>query len=427
MTRRALIRTSTVGHRRGVAKLWLILFLPLFVLMLAVVIDIGNLWLARAELETSLEAAALAAVKEWGGAGGGSTLTARQVGQTFAAANPVRGVPVALNLNYTAGGPNNENTASTFPPTSANLIFGSITSITPSVVFSPSVVPTCTLGTVLLDAYGGPSLQVNNSWGINFQAPNPTVGLTLSRVVLDLRAGGDPDAVFTVDVSPPLISDNSVNTVNGSAVSQPDVFGISNAALSASTVGTVTTWSNSQVAFVFDSTIPYQLTINFSAAGADSGFAPGDRIRFGAQVNNLGQNDGDDPGASHVTATLTYAIGGVNQLPSPPVTYVDSNFRRTNVPSTLDPDSVTNSAPFILPNSPSVGNGNDKQSFVISSGSGGGNDFAVRAKAQINVTPICSGLLGGMIGPFHVTADTTAYYTCTTASPAIIRVDTFAP
>jgi hypothetical protein len=401
----------------------LILFLPLFVLMLAVVIDIGNLWLARAELETSLEAAALAAVKEWGGAGGGSTLTARQVGRTFTAANPVRGAPVTLNLNYTSGGSNNENTASTFPPTTANLIFGSITSITPTVVFSPSTVPTCSLGTVLLDAYGGPSLEASDSWGINFQAPNPTAFLTLSKVVLDLRAGGDPDAVFTPTATPPVISSPATQTVSGSAVTQGDVFGLDSGALTASTVGTVTSWSNTQVSFVFDSAIPYVLTINFQAAGTDSGFSPGDRIRFGAQINNLGQNDGDDPGSSHVRATLTYAINGVNQPQTQTATFVDSNFRGTNVPSTLDPDSATNSAPFLLPNSASNGNGNDKQAFVISSGSGGGNDFAVRAKAQITVTPICSSVLG----PFHVTADTTAYYTCTTAAPAIIRVDTYAP
>ena len=274
-----LTHQQNCGSRSGVAKLWLILFLPLFVLMLAVVIDIGNLWLARAELETSLEAAALAAVKEWGGAGGGTTLTARQVGQTFATANPVRGAPVTLNLNYTSGGSNNENTASTFPPTTANLIFGSITSISPTVVFSPSTVPTCSLGTVLLDSHGGPSLEASNSWGINFQAPNSTAFLTLSKVEFDLRFGGDPDAVFTVDVTPPVISSPATQTVSGSAVTQGDVFGLDSGALSASTVGSVTTWSNTQVSFVFDSTTPYLLTITFQAAGIDSGFSPGDRIR----------------------------------------------------------------------------------------------------------------------------------------------------
>ena len=48
--------------------------------MFCFVLEAANMWLARAELENALESAALAAVKTWGDANGGSTFTPRQIG-----------------------------------------------------------------------------------------------------------------------------------------------------------------------------------------------------------------------------------------------------------------------------------------------------------------------------------------------------------
>lgn len=149
---------STRTPRCGVAILWLILFLPLFLLVLGLVVDIGNVWLARAELESALESAALAAVKEWGDAGGGDTLTARQVGQSFAMNSAVRGAPVFISDNYTKGA-SNENTTHLLAPSTGVLIFGAITSISPKVVFDPSVDPGCPSRPYAVMAYA----QVNVS------------------------------------------------------------------------------------------------------------------------------------------------------------------------------------------------------------------------------------------------------------------------
>ena len=131
--------------------------LPVLFLLLCFVVEIGNLWLARAELETALESAALAAAKEWGDAGSSSnTSTPRQVAQAFAAANTVRGQPISLVLNYNAAGVPNRNAALTGD--GAQLVFGAITSTSPTVVFNASVAPGCGGGTtastskVLLDA-----------------------------------------------------------------------------------------------------------------------------------------------------------------------------------------------------------------------------------------------------------------------------------
>ena len=50
---------------RGLAGMWVVAAGPAFLTMLCFVLEIGNIWLARGELETALESAALAAVKAW--------------------------------------------------------------------------------------------------------------------------------------------------------------------------------------------------------------------------------------------------------------------------------------------------------------------------------------------------------------------------
>lgn len=93
--------------RRGVSAIWTIITLPVFLVLICFVVNIGNLWLARAELETSLEAAALAAVKQRGDSPERSTQEARNAGAAYAALNPVRGQAVVLDAprgNRDAGG-----------------------------------------------------------------------------------------------------------------------------------------------------------------------------------------------------------------------------------------------------------------------------------------------------------------------------------
>ena len=85
------------SRRRGIATLWLVMVLPLMLLLIGLAVDGGNLWFERAKLENSLEAAALAAVKEWPSpyeaAGRPSAIDA---GLAFAAANTVAGKSAAL-------------------------------------------------------------------------------------------------------------------------------------------------------------------------------------------------------------------------------------------------------------------------------------------------------------------------------------------
>ncbi|MCL6507990.1 MAG: hypothetical protein K6T59_13295 [Bryobacteraceae bacterium] len=54
----------------------MLIWLPCLLALFVGLVGVANLWLARVELENALEAAALAAVKQWGEAGGGDTVVA---------------------------------------------------------------------------------------------------------------------------------------------------------------------------------------------------------------------------------------------------------------------------------------------------------------------------------------------------------------
>ena len=107
--------------RRGLATLWLILVLPLMLIAACFALETANLWLARMELEDALEAAALAAVEEWGTTN--NNFNARQKAVAFAAVNSVRGTPVTLADNYDVlNFPNNNLSMAQ----TASLVFGTV-------------------------------------------------------------------------------------------------------------------------------------------------------------------------------------------------------------------------------------------------------------------------------------------------------------
>jgi hypothetical protein len=80
-------------RRRGIAVLWLILVLPIYLLLLGLVVEGGRLWTERAALENALESSVLAAVKQWGDEGAlfEDIPQANLVGIAFARANLVGG------------------------------------------------------------------------------------------------------------------------------------------------------------------------------------------------------------------------------------------------------------------------------------------------------------------------------------------------
>ena len=71
--------------------------IPAALCLLALILEVGNLWLARVELANAMEAAALAGADVWGDTG--NIANARTAAVNYAAQNTVIGVPVAVAAN----------------------------------------------------------------------------------------------------------------------------------------------------------------------------------------------------------------------------------------------------------------------------------------------------------------------------------------
>lgn len=450
-------RNGAVLRRRGWAALWLVIWLPALLVMLSVLLGIANLWLARVELETALEAAALAAVKEWGDQGGGETFVPRQVGVEFAAANCVRGVPVAIDPNYDGplaalfGRPlvrlasvaavsacNQNRSCGLSDSPSGNLVFGAVHEDDPgNVTFNAGQCPSCSPGRVLIDASGQGNLQHDNAWGIAFLSDAGTPNnLRIRRIVIDLQASGGT-GVFNLGGSGsplgPTITDNvaphavAVSCSGTGAVDQPDLVGFTD--------------PEQQIVFTPTSGQSPTLTIDFfpdedPEDGTDDGFAPCDRFRFGAAVSGVGSgsqratddDDGDGIGGDRAVVTIYFELGGV---PLPPVqTAFFDNDEQSNqrlCPPESDPecgDLVVH--PLRIPNlpvPPAAGNNNNGQSYALATGTGLGQ-FGVRAQAKIQVRSFGS-LFLGHIADYCVQAKATAVYDCTTRRARLVRINTF--
>lgn len=195
---------SRSAHRRsGAAAFWILVTVPALLLGLGVAVDIANLWVARVELENALEAAALAAVTQWGESNGGSTEFARQVGVQYAAANTIRSQPLLLNENLLTGDAANPNENASCHLPDGQLIFGSVvsegqSSFDPALspyVFDATEAPDCdeervtavraqarvTISSVFSNLFGLPpsvySVQANTTAVYDCSEPNPTARL----------------------------------------------------------------------------------------------------------------------------------------------------------------------------------------------------------------------------------------------------------
>lgn len=411
--------------RRGLSTVWVILTLPLLLLLFCFLINVANMWLARVELENALEAAALAAVKEWGDAGGGSTLIPREIGQAFARENGIRCRRLQLGLNYDpVSGGVNENLACEIDglaPSNGNLIFGAIEAVDPNdpIIFNAGVRPGCGIFDLIADASGQGSggLQADNAWGFSLLGNETTpASLQILRIEIDLRGAGSTGnevfsgaAVLSDNVAPFAVRDNSGNT-------QPDIVGFTN--------------PSSQI--VFGPVGGPVLSIDFLADGTnDSGFQLGDRFRFGVDVENVstgnGTNDGDGIGQVEAKITVIYTIAGIVQETFEGF-YVD-NLRSRN--DCLDPADMSLPGHLIVhpdlipdvPCPPAAAEGNNGQSIANFSGAGG-RPFAVRAQAMVEVPTLC-GSLCGLDEVQCVRARVTAVYDCRTRRPRLIRIDEF--
>ncbi|QDU76550.1 hypothetical protein Pan97_36020 [Bremerella volcania] len=454
--------------RRGVSLLWIIIAFPALVLFLVFAVEIGNIWLARIELEQSLEANALAAVKQWAESGGGDTLAAREVGNAFSIANPVRGQDVDLTdmtlntaftngpnlLNYDDSGmaanPNQNlvctdisNYGSYLQP--GVMVFGAIIQTenlanpAESVVFNADVIPSCASpGSVLVDANGSGGLKTanNHEWGISFKAIGDALAqanLRIYRIDINVDPDGSRNYEFTgsLGIADTVNNDIIVGTGMSSGLSQNDNY-----------LQAITT---ADIYFTSPPGSPEILQINFSdptfpldAINPAIGLVPGDRFRFGAEVvdttnvNSNSQVNGDEVGdVAEVTVYFSYA-GAPDSVEMG--TLVDTMDKGNNCGGNayIFTDAINNDHVIVhptntvdLPCPDNASAGSNGQSYVTIGSSGQPHFYAVRAQATIGVPSVVQSICGFNLGPWGVSAKATAYYDCETSDPKLIRVDLF--
>lgn len=412
-------RDRNVPRRSGVAAVWSLAAIPVVVLLLMMVVDFGNVWVARVELENGLEAAALAAVKEWSNAGAPApnwTVPARQRGISLAEANAIRNVPLVITSNlgtFAAFNPNENHLCDPVfgPPPDGNLVFGSIDEGPPT-IFDATKAPSCGTGRVLVDATGSGNLQTaaNNEWGIAFQqtgVPTPPA-LRITQIVINLRAnGGTAEFSGVPNLSSNDPGTNAVRDNSGNV--QDDIFGFADPA--------------AQIQFTVSP--QHILTITFSAAGGDDGFAVGDRFRFGAGVVDEGNIDGDNIGDMGVTATVFFNNGNTSTG-----TLFDNEIlkNQSHNPALIDPitGTLVVSASNIpdLPSPPTAAFNNNGQSHVLIQPSST-QKFGVHAQAIVSVNSLFLSAFGANFGPYQIHCQATALHDCQTSTTRLVRIDEF--
>ncbi|QDT98825.1 TadE/TadG family type IV pilus assembly protein [Gimesia aquarii] len=384
--KRILTNTNSHQNRRGIAILWLILWGSLFLTFFCVVLEIATLWQAQIEINNALDSAALAAVKEWGDSGTGSTQIPRNVGVAYTQANPILGVAFTPNTNFTPPVPGNPNGNAS---NTGNLVFGAIDSITDPIIFNGNADASCAAGGVTITI-----TQLNNG---NSADPNTIrlgfdsgTNLAIDSVAftLPLRNGGPPNAqAFFASGTDPQVS-TVIGTFSGVDV-DPTNPGPPN-------------WDcpnpNGDVCFTFEDLISpgefRTVRINFDS----NSFTATDFLHFGVSTNQLGppgytpppmpNNVGNAWGEFGVTAEVT--------------------FRNTIT-------NVTSTATATFVNQPA----NGVSQATLTGGAGGFP--AVIAQATVPVQGFCTQVFG--VNFFNASASSIAYYDCGTGRAALVSVD----
>lgn len=416
---------STRQRRRGVTTLWVILLLPLFLILFCFLVDIANVWHARVELENALEASALAAVKEWGDAGGGPTLPARTVGVNYAGVNTINGTAVVITDNFNGPGGPNQNA-----DCDGNLIFGSITNDMSPYIFNAGIGGGCTPGDVFIEIVkpdAGNDVNVRDI-GVFFDDGPATLSIRSIAFTIPILGNNLPQQpYFDSDKEPELSTavvgadilnrfnatgldyrgiDPDFNVMRGDWYCQDPPF---------TPLSGMNTNPDGDVCFEMDDNVPAKimgstvtnryrtLIVNFTDGAFTSTGDPlmTDFFRFGMSINQMNppalappmsQNNGEAWHIAPMAVSVTFYNSATMMTQTASTVFVDDG----------DPD-------------------NDR-SIANLSGSGGGQP-AVRAQATVAVPSLCCSFCGINFGPYSITAKATAMYDCGTGRMKLIRVE----
>jgi hypothetical protein len=413
------------------------LTLPIMLIMLGIVVNVANLWLARIELENSLEAAALAAVKQWGDAGGGATDGPRDAGVAYAAANDVRGIPlrISTNLDPTPSGSNPNANLRCNPvrcdrqsgtPPQGNFIFGAITDDDPNnpITFNAGIAGGCIPATVFIDITKTDAGSDTDPrfFGIFYDEGPAYLSIQSVSFTIPVLTNARKQQPFFDSNKPILVSNGTVgadalNRFNPD--SEPkDVRGLDPDPVSGLDnwicVGVPGSNPNGDICFTVSDQILCgscgtnrfrTLTINFANGAFTSTNDPTntDFVRYGASINQLNP-PALPPGTQNNGESFHIAPVGVT------VVFFDSDANTTRTASTV----------FVDDGDPANG-----RSIATIGSAGGGGALAVRAQAIVSIPSIWSRLLALCSRPLCVSACATAAYDCSTGRVELIRVDRF--
>ena len=395
--------------RRGISTIWMIVALPAVMTVFVMVVDIGHVWLARNELKSALDAAALSTVKTWGE--GGSTANARGDGNDAMSTNTVLGT--AITLNTAEGGCTNGNVAST-----GEIVLGTITDSGTINTFDCTGTPSCISGTAELvfavetdssgDTFADPS-EADGVARTTFrverfeETTGVPVGLTLNSITLDLSvmetmpAGGGAASADDGFFDLRAIGANDVNRSIGIPPANM-LIGVNDQAV------------GSTFSFSPGGTMADTVTVTF--AGGITSSAAASRFFFGTDTDRVG---GDTGGGGGVTAQdfggeFGTDAGGGGSGNDPFVSTgatVTANISGQTVSGTLTRINADRSEITFMIN-------------IVA----GGTSFAARTRKTIQVRSICPSFLGIGLGPYDVTAESFARFVCTNGPPQLVRVDT---
>jgi len=408
------------ASRRGGVTLWTILALPVLQLVLLLIVDGIHLWVARVELENALEAAALAAVKEWGDAGGGgSTLVPREIGVEYAAANTINGVPVSIATNYDAGQPPNENADCP----GGDLIFGAAEQITglPCLRyrFDAGAAAACLRAKVRIniikpEAGAGNENSDPRYFGVFYEEGPPELSIMSVSITLPTGNGGLQQQPY-FDASKNILA--SLGTPGPDGIPVPpspypwwnldnpvppnDIRGLTGADISFSLADQI-------ICGPCGASRYGTLTVHYTPGTFQAPSDPNDSntwefMRYGASINQMNP-PALPPGTQNNGEAFWQGQVGVR------VVFYNSN---TNTTTTATGTFVNNESDT------------DGYAYVQVGGGGGtgGVSPAVRAQASVPVSSLLCRFCGNVFGPYSVSACATAMYDCGEQRPRLIRIE----
>lgn len=381
----------------------MILFAPIFLIVLYFAVEIGNIWVARGELETTCEAAALAAVKTFRDTG--STSLPRDVAIAYAKENPVSGQTVILDDNYQLGGDANDNESC-----AGEIVLGEITGTDCSDwEFDPDATPGGVTGTyvsltveVLTNTDTKNDIQNGHySFRIyNFSSSNTSLEIdSVSFNIATVPPADDEPGYF----------DLRIFTSGGTSTDRH--WGLTPIYLGTNVTGHAFLPNPDPLVPKMSSTFE----VHFTGTGANA-FNPGlspapsaDRFDFSVDTD-LG---GPDPG----TGDNKYADKGGELVGMRVVVH----FRLAGLPV----GTVSGNLNVVLDPLGNPVNPEHLARVVFNNQELRSGNYGVRVQRQFSFDPLCKKLLGIPATQFHVRAEVTAMCEGASGAPKLVRIDNY--